>query len=624
LRRILDDPAHRIARNPAAALLDAITARGPRHRAFLRTIQLGLPKGFHDFKRGPNFTSITPSIFDRPVGRFRPKIITEEHAMARRTGPLASKLAHTVLLALVAVASVGCGGGGDPPAPGASQTVACSSLNGKTIAGVQVTATNRFEATTGVTTAGVCQVLGTRAPFLDIEVVVPDTWSGRMVQQGGGGFDGRLASGLSVTNGALSAVHPSIGNQGSVYAASNGGNRASVAGQAAPAVWIPPTPDAQASADDYAYRAVGTTLFFAKEVAKAIHGTAPKRTYFNGCSNGGRNAYIAAQRWPHEYDGIVAGCETMDMAGAITGMLKTAAKAGTASEISPAQYAAAYTAAVAACDADDGLADGFLANPGACSLPPAALQCGQPGANADPGLCLSASQVGTLQGLLSDVSLSTGATAYSKYNWTNFASPSTIPNVPPMGVPSYGGLGGGFAFLATKDPLWFGALPPATTPAPNLATVDVDRHYYVFSSGLQRLGADHDKNAIAAYVASGGKLLSWHDAGDPLLSVNDHARNFATLSNAAKGLGLADPRTNARMFVVPASTHGAGGQLTEVDWLSAIIDWVENDHAPAQLAYSFIVGATARSMPVCEAPKYPRYNGSGDVNMATSFTCTAP
>ena len=544
--------------------------------------------------------------------------------MERRTGPLASRLAHTVLPVLAAMAVVGCGGGADAPTAAASPSAACSSLNGTTIAGVLITATNRFEATAGVTTAGVCQVLGTRAPFLDIEVVVPDTWSGRMFQQGGGGFDGRLASGLTVAVGSLSAVHPSIGNHSAVYAASNGGNRASVAGQAAPAVWIPPTPDAQASADDYAYRAVGTTLFFAKEVAMAIHGTVPNQTYFNGCSNGGRNAYIAAQRWPDEYDGIVAGCETMDMAGGITGMLNTAANAGTAAELSPAQYAAAYTAAVAACDADDGLTDGYLANPGACTLSPAGLQCGQPGANADPSLCLSAAQTGTLQGLLSDVWLMTGATAYSKYNWTNFAPPSPIPAVPSLGAPSYGGLGGGFAFLATKDPLWFGAPPPATTPAPNLAVFDVDRHYYIFSSGLQRLGADHDKNAIAAYVASGGKLLSWHDAGDPLLSVNDHVRNFTTMANTARGLGLADPRTNARMFVVPAPTHGAGGRLDEVDWLSAIIDWVENDRAPAQLAYNFSVGATARSMPVCEAPKYPRYNGSGDVNLAASFTCTDP
>jgi feruloyl esterase len=552
------------------------------------------------------------------------------------------------LLVAAGLALQGCGGGGDgggsgfipflPPAPAPAPAPAapppagptaeqlkstCNTLKGQVIESVTVTGTVRFEAKAPLYPSGFCQVLGTRAPFLDIEIDVPDNWTGRYWQQGGGGFDGRIASVVTTdAGGAVTAVSPVLALKGAVYAASNGGNRASVPAQAAPGVWVSGTPEGQQSAIDYAYAAGGTTVRFGKAVAKAFFGKAPSHSYFSGCSNGGRNAYIAAQRWPQEFDGIVAGCETMDMGGAVTGLMNTAAKAATLAEISPPQYAAAYAAAVAACDASDGATDGYLANPGACTLPAASLQCGQPGANADPALCLSAAQVPTLAGLLSDLTLATGATAYSKYNWTHFAPASAIPGVPALGVTSYGGLGGGFAFLATNDPLWFGAPPPGTAPAPNLAGFDINRHYYIFSSGLQRLGADHDKNAIAAYVASGRKLLSWHDAGDPLLSVNDHARNFTTMSDAARTLGLADPRTNARMFIVPASTHGAGGNLAEVDWLSAIVDWVESSKAPDQLTYKFAVGATARAMPVCEAPKYPRYNGTGDVNAAASFACT--
>ena len=516
-----------------------------------------------------------------------------------------------------------------PPASATTPTVAqlkstCTTLNGQVIGGVTVTGTTRFEAKAPIYTSGFCQVLGTRAPFLDIEIDVPDNWTGRYWQQGGGGFDGRIPSAVTTdTSGAVIAVDPTVALKGAVYAASNGGNRANVPAQAAPGVWVSGTADGAQSAADYAYAAGGTTVSFGKAVTKAFFGKGPSHSYFGGCSNGGRNAYIAAQRWPDEFDGIVAGCETMDMGAAVTGLMNTAAKAGTPAEISPAQYAAAYTAAVAACDASDGATDGYLANPGACTLPAASLQCGQPGANVDPTLCLSAAQVPTLAGLLSNLTLSNGATAYGKYNWTNFAPASTIPGVPALGVTSYGGLGGGFAFLATNDPLWFGAPPPGTAPAPNLASFDVNTDYYLFSSGLQRAGADHDKNAIAAYVASGHRLLSWHDAGDPLLSVNDHARNFATMTASAKAMGLADTRTNARMFLVPASTHGAGANFPQVDWLGAIIDWVENGNAPNQLTYNFTVGATARAMPVCEAPKYPRYNGTGDVNAAASFTCTS-
>ncbi len=536
------------------------------------------------------------------------------------------------LLSVGCVAAVIAGCGGSSSAPTATSpttsgptvaqlTATCTSLKGQTVNGVLVTDAKRVEANAGVNDAGMCQVSGTRAPFLDIEVTVPDNWSGRLYQQGGGGFDGRIASAITLTNGAVTAVHAAVTQKAAIYTASNGGNRAAVPVQAAPAVWLSGTADAQASAVDYEYLALGTTVTFAKAVAKLFYNKAPTKTYFSGCSNGGRNAYVAAQRWPNEYDGIVAGCETMDMAGATTGMLNTASKAGTAADISPAQYAAAYTVAVAACDANDGLVDGYLANPGACKVTPASLQCGQTGANADPALCLSSAQVTTFTNLLSDLTLSSGTTAYSKYNWTNFAPPGAGP-VPGLGVTSYGGLGGGFAFLATNDPLWFGAPPPANTPAPNLATFDANRHYYVFSSGLQRVGADHDKAAIAAFVTSGRKLLSWHDAGDPLLSANDHMRNFKTMTSIATGMGLSDPRSNARMFVVPASTHGAGGSPTAVDWLSAIIDWAENNKAPEQLSYKFNAGTTVRNLPVCEAPKYPKYNGTGDINTAASFTCT--
>ncbi|MBI2771995.1 MAG: tannase/feruloyl esterase family alpha/beta hydrolase [Burkholderiales bacterium] len=531
----------------------------------------------------------------------------------------------------VAVALAGCGGSGggvaEPAGPTAEALKAtCASLKGQTVEGVLITATNRIEAKTGVADAGMCQVLGTRAPFLDIEVTVPDNWSGRLYQQGGGGLDGRLASAVTLANGTLAAVHASVAQKGAIYAASNGGNRAAVPAQASPAVWIGGSADAQASATDYAYRALGTTVTFAKGIAKAFYAKVPTYTYFNGCSNGGRNAYTAAQRWPTEYNGIVSGCESMDMGGLITGMLNTAAKANTPADITPAQYADAYAKAVAVCDAPgtavDGLADGYLANPGACTLTAAALQCGQPGASTDPALCLSAAQATTLSGLLGNLVLTSGATAYSKLNWTNFAPASAIQGVPALGVTSYGGLGGAFAFLATNDPRWFGAPPPSTAPAPNLTGYDFNVQYPIFTSGLQQAGADHDKAAIGAYVASGRKLLSWHDAGDPLISANDHMRNFSTMSNIARTLSPTDPRSNARMFIVPASTHGAGGNFTEIDWLTAIIDWVETNKAPDQLTYRFATGTTARSMPVCEAPKYPRYNGTGDINSASSFTCT--
>ena len=530
------------------------------------------------------------------------------------------------LLMAAGLALQGCGGGGGggggffpvpapapapaapPPAGPSGPSVeqlksTCNGLKGQVLAGVTVTQTARFEAKTAVNASGFCQVLGTRAPFLDIEIDVPDNWTGRYWQQGGGGFDGRIASAVTKDGGgAVTAVDPTLALKGAVYVASNGGNRASVPAQAAPGVWASGTPEGQQSATDYAYAAVGTTLRFGKAVAQAFFGKAPTHSYFNGCSNGGRNAYIAAQRWPQEFDGIVAGCETMDMAGQTGAWLRAASLTGTPAALSPAQTGAAYAAALSACDALDGANDSLIGNPQACSFDPAVLQCGVAGASSDPALCLSAAQVGTLQSFLSPLKLSNGSTVLSGYSWGNG-----------LGL-GWGGLGGGFALLASGDPAWL-------TPA-RQAGFQLETDYYMLGAGLARIGADHDKAAIASYVASGRKLISWHAGSDALLSPNDHYRNWTTMTGIARSMGLADPNSATRFFIVPGGGHGAGGSLQEVDWASAIMGWVENDDAPTQLTYNFTSGGTARSMPACQYPKYPKYKGSGDVNAAASYSCS--
>lgn len=372
--------------------------------------------------------------------------------------------------------------------------------------------------------------------------------------------------------------------------------------QAAPAVWASGTDDGRQSATDYAYAAGGTTVRFGKAVTKAFFGKAPSHSYFNGCSNGGRNAYIAAQRWPDEFDGIVAGCETMDMAGQTSGWLRAASFTGTPAALSPAQTGAAYAAALSACDALDGTTDNLIGNPQACTFDPAVLQCGVAGASPDPSVCLSSAQVDTLKSFLSELKLSNGSTVLSGYSWGNG-----------LGL-GWGGLGGGFALLASGDSAWL-------TPVKQ-AGFQLNTDYYMLAAGLARIGADHDKAAIASFVASGRKLISWHDGSDALLSPNDHFRNWTAMTGIARSMGLADPNTATRFFIVPGGGHGAGGTLQEVDWASAIMGWVENGVAPTQMNYNFNVGGTNRSMPVCQYPKYPRYNGAGDVNAAASYTCS--
>jgi len=482
-------------------------------------------------------------------------------------------------------------------------------LNGQTLGEVTVTATQRHEAVANVGDAGFCKVSGTRAPYLDIEVDVPDNWSGRLFHQGGGGFDGTIPTAITTdSSGAIAALNPMLAVKDGVYTASNGGNRASVPSEAAPGVWASGTADGQASATDYDYAALGTTITFAKAVTNVFFGAAPKYTYFNGCSNGGRNAYIVAQRWPDQYDGIVAGCETENMTTFVMAALNVASTLGTPGALTAAQYQAAYASAVAACDVQDGVTDGYLANPASCNYDPALLQCGLSTANSDPTLCLSAAQVKTLKGLLSPLSLPDGTLLYSGYHWTDFSK-----SIPTRG---YAGLGGGFALLATGNPAWL-------TPT-RQAAFDLQTDYPLIGYGLQTSGADHDRAAIASYVASGKKLISWHDNGDTLLSAADHYRNDQMMIQLAEGDGVTDPSASTRFFLVPGNQHGAGAQLNQIDWVSAIVSWVEDGTAPTQLTYTFTQSGatTSRSLPVCLYPQYPRYKGSGDVSAAASYTCS--
>ncbi|HEV2700775.1 MAG TPA: tannase/feruloyl esterase family alpha/beta hydrolase [Steroidobacteraceae bacterium] len=491
-------------------------------------------------------------------------------------------------------------------------TAICDRLNGQTFEEVTIRSTRRFESG-AQTPVGFCRLLATRPPYLDIEVDVPDNWSGRLLHQGGAGLDGYLPAGVSIAaDGSIAHVSTAISQKAAIYVASNGGNRADVSAEAAPAVWASGTASGRASAEDYAYRSLGTTIIFAKQVAKQFYGKVPNYTYFNGCSNGGRNAYIAAERWPGEYDGIVAGCETMDMAGQTAMWLNLGSKAGTAAALRPAQYSAAFSAALKACDAEDGIADGVMARPIACKFDPATLKCPSSSANTDSSACLSVVQVATLRDLLSPLISQNGATLYAGYSWADFGVPGPGGSI----SRAFGMLGGVNAFLATGDTSWL-------TPQKQ-ATFTAARDYQSLRAGQLARGMGHNLAAIAAYVESGKKLLSWHVSSDNLLSPKDHARNFAAMTRLAQSKGLVDPRADARLFIVPAAQHGAGARFEEVDWLSAIIDWVEDSKPPTQLVYSFSTHGVIRTIPVCEYPSYPRYKGHGDQNSAGSFVCTLP
>jgi hypothetical protein len=481
----------------------------------------------------------------------------------------------------------------------------CTSLAGKYVNDVRVTSATWIRADGATLHTDACRVLGTRAPFLDMEVDLPANWTGRLVQIAGHGFGGVIAPGITLdSNNRITAVSPVIADAHAVYATSNSGSRADVPAEAEPTVTFSGSMEGLLAGIDFEYQSVGTTIFFAKNLAEMFYQHRPAYTYLIGCSQGGHDADEAIQRWGNQYNGIVKGCWSMDAVASGTNSALTTRQSMSAG-LSAAQGQAAYDAAIAQCDADDGLSDGVIANPRGCDFDPADLRCGASGANPDPALCLTADQAGFVKARLSDVTLSDGTLVYSAHWWSDYT-----------GRPSGGAPSGLLFYLISGDNGW--------TDGSRLASLDIDAEFPPLLAQAQRVGIADDLPRIASWVASGGKFLSWTGGADPVVSPLDTTRNVAEVAELAKGYGLADPRRGVRDFVIPGAVHGAGAELSQVDWVTAIINWVERGKAPDQLTYiRTLPGASEpTSIPICETPKYPRYRGHGDPGSAKSFFCT--
>ncbi|MFK7733578.1 MAG: tannase/feruloyl esterase family alpha/beta hydrolase [Pseudomonadales bacterium] len=460
----------------------------------------------------------------------------------------------------------------------------CTALTGHIIDDVRVRSAYWVNIA-NVANLEVCVVNGHRPPYLDIEVVLPANWSGRYLQQGGSGLDGQIPSAIFRDDKEeIIGAHDGIETHGAVYASSNGGNRLDQPGQGAPEVWLDGSADAKASLLDFSYLALEKTLGFAHGLMQQVYGHLPEFSYFNGSSNGGRHAYIVAQRWPQHFDGIVAGKETMNIEGVAIAWLKMSQIAATPAALSAAQYRYAYQAALKHCDGIDGTRDGLLMNAYACDFEVNTLSCDSTPAE----LCLSNSQVATLELLLSDNKDRNDKVISSAFPWTDFSEFSPF-------FSAYAGVSG---LMATGDPSWM------TTE--KLAQFDVDRDQHMIISGMRHSGAAHDVIGVAQYVAAGKKLISWHGGSDNLHPAKDHARMFQTMMGIAAHLAegsTIDPGQSAEFFIVPGAMHGEGA-FPEVNWLAAIIDWVEKAKRPTGLIFE----RDGSSLPVCEFEPYPDFS----------------
>lgn len=543
--------------------------------------------------------------------------------------------------ALAAAALSACGGGGgsdaniSKPLPTTSALlVQCDALVGIRLADTTLTSAAVAEGTVlnGVSLPAHCVVQGRMNPrtgvdgkpyYIGFELRLPQTWNGRFAFQGGGGNDGvvRLALGALAGNDASSAaLQTNALAKGYAVVTTDAGHQVTDASFGL---------DPQARID-HAYAAYDKVTVAAKELIGQAYGRAPDRSYFVGCSGGGRQAMLFPQRFPAYFDGISANAPAIKVAkeasvASTWNVLTYTAIAPTDANgrrilsraLSSQDLALVSDAVVKKCDVLDGAADGIIGvNPSACSFDPAVLQC--TGAKTDS--CLSGEQVAALKKDFGGPKNSAGQSLYASWpwdsgikgadwrNWRLGTSTTATPNAR------------NYSLIATDAMLKEFFTPPA--PAFDVYTFNFDTD----PARMDAYAAIYDTTStdVAAFRNRGGKMLIVHGTSDPIFSANDSIDYYQKLS-AANG-GAASTRDFARLYLVPGMNHcsASGGPATDIyDALTPLAEWVEKGIAPDNILAkaSSTSPWPGRTRPLCPFPQVATFNGSGNLENAASFSC---
>ncbi|WP_304308361.1 tannase/feruloyl esterase family alpha/beta hydrolase [Pseudacidovorax intermedius] len=581
--------------------------------------------------------------------------------------------AAACLTALAALSACGGGGGGNgfgllaplpgngtapspaptPPAPApvpVAATMSCDQLQGMTIAaadiglptrGGTVTAT-RTVAASGTGAAAVpehCDVTGriapvdVTAPDIRFQVALPTAWNRKALMLGGGGFDGSIPNVKgNVPNGPVDQPLPLA--RGYATFASDSGHQANALG----------SQDGRFGLNDEAVRNFGgdalkKTHDAALVLIRARYGAAPARAYFAGGSTGGREALAAIQRWPADWDGAVAWYPAWNDAAALLGGHRTSrALAQPGAYPNTPKRAALYDAAIEACDALDGVADGLISNqtlcnarfdPATATLRGAPLRC--PG-GADTGNdCLSDAQITALKVIDTPTQLrfplASGETQYPGYNVWGADLGITTRTSPLQPTVT-------FLALGTAAP---GRPMPANAPYISVLTDQWLKFFVARDANFDSLSLDPEvpgpwasristlstqldtSTDISGFQARGGKLLLAHGLADVLVSSRATEQYYQRLQSR---FGPATVDSFVRYYEVAGLGHAVSSTFNATwDSLTALERWAEQGTAPANQVTTDTAGVPGRTRPLCDYPRYPSYNGSGDVNAARSFQC---
>jgi feruloyl esterase len=497
------------------------------------------------------------------------------------------RLLHVVLAASCAVAA-------------AAQTP-CDRLVSLSFPSVTITAANpvaagpyrtgNSPAQSGVMLPAHCRVAAVLAPssdsHIEMEIWLPASgWNGKFEAVGNGGWAG------SINFGAMaSALRESYAT-----ASTDTGHKS---GETPGGSFAPGHPE---KLIDYGYRAIHEMTVASKAIIAAYYGRDPRLSYWNGCSNGGRQGLMEAQRYPDDFAGIVAGAPAANWTGRALGSLwvAQAAHKDEASYIPPAKYPLLHTAVLEACDSLDGVKDGILEDPTRCKFDPGVLRC----KDGDGASCLTPPQVEAARKIYMPAATATtreefypGLEPGSELGWATYAGPR------PFGIGE-----DHFKFVVFRNPAWdYRTL--------NFET-DVALAEHIDSGAINALNPD-----LRAFFAHGGKLLQYHGWSDPQIPPM-HSVNY--YNSVVKTMGPV--RESYRLFMVPAMQHCSGGPgPDQFNAMAALERWRESGAAPAEIVAAHVTNNRVDlTRPLCPYPQVAQYKGIGSPNDAANFVCKTP
>jgi feruloyl esterase len=353
---------------------------------------------------------------------------------------------------------------------------------------------------------------------------------------------------------------------------------------------------------DFGYRAVHEMTLKGKTLTEAFYSKAPQRSYWNGCSSGGKQGLKEAQKFPQDYDGIIAGAPANYWTHLMTGDLWPAVVTHKDPDAALPETAlrVLHKAAIEACDALDGVKDGLIEDPMRCHFDPGTVAC----KGSDTEGCLTPRQVEAARKIYAGAknsktgkSIFPGMTPGSELVWPALAGKQ------PFMIPVHH-----FQYVVFKDPKW------------DFLTLNFDKDVALADKTDNGLLNATDPN-LKPFFSHGGKLLMYHGWNDqlisPINSVDYYNSVVKTMGGAAK------INNNFRLFMAPGMNHCGGGDgPSRIDPSSVIDDWVSNDKAPDQIIAEHVEGNKVdRSRPLCPYPQVAKYKGSGSIDEAANFTC---